>query len=135
MPRVYLPDRARLFTLEEASALLPELRELLSELRRAVGEHDTVAPAARAARARIRGNGHAVPEEPLARQQATHEEIRRLIGRVQELGIELKDPRSGLVDFPSLRDGRTVYLCWKLDEPAIAYWHPVDTGFADRRPL
>jgi hypothetical protein len=126
---------ARLFTLDEANALLPELRELLAELRRAVEEHDSVAPAARASRARIRSNGHAVPEEPLARQQAMHEEIRRQLGRVQALGIELKDLRAGLVDFPSLRDGRTVYLCWKLDEPAVMYWHPVETGFADRRPL
>ena len=126
---------ARLFTLEEANALLPELRELLAELRRAVEEHDAVAPEARTARAKIRGNGRGIREEPLARQEATHEQIRRLSGRIQELGIELKDPRTGLVDFPSLREGRTVYLCWKLDEPAVAYWHPVDTGFAGRRPL
>ena len=126
---------ARLFTVEEANALLPELRELLVELRRAVEEHDAVAPEAREARAKIRGNGHGVAEEPLARQEASHEEIRRLVGRVQELGIELKDPRSGLVDFPSLREGRTVYLCWRLEEPAVAYWHPVETGFAGRQPL
>ena len=126
---------ARLFTLEEANALLPELRELLEELRRAVEGHDEVAAEAGAALAKVRRNGHGPPGESSSRRRASHDDIRRLIARVQELGIELKDPRVGLVDFPSLRDGRTVYLCWKLDEPSIAFWHPIETGFAGRQPL
>ena len=126
---------ARLFTLEEANALLPELRKLLEELRRAVEGHDEVAAETGAVLAKVRRNGHGTPEESPSRRRAPHDDIRRLIARVQELGIELKDPRIGLVDFPSLREGRTVYLCWKLGEPSIAFWHPIETGFAGRQPL
>ena len=51
------------------------------------------------------------------------------------LGIQLKDRRIGLVDFPSELDGRRVLLCWRLGEPAVQYWHDEDAGYAGRRPL
>ena len=47
----------------------------------------------------------------------------------------VRDLERGLVDFPSVIDGREVYLCWLLDEPAVGHWHGVDAGFAGRRPL
>jgi hypothetical protein len=126
---------ARHFTLEEANALLPRLREVLTSLRTAVAELERATAGAAEVRSRIRGNGHAPPEEPLQQEQRAREAVASQIRQVQELGVKLKDPRSGLVDFPSLRGGRTVYLCWMLDEPTIAYWHPVETGFAGRQPL
>lgn len=52
-----------------------------------------------------------------------------------ELGVELKDPRTGLIDFRAMRDGVEVYLCWKLGEPEVGHWHPLDTGFAGRQPI
>jgi hypothetical protein len=125
----------RLFTLDEASALLPEIRAILVELRREVERLDEVAVEAATVRDKIRQNGHATRDEPLSRQRAAREAIGRQIARLNELGVELKDPRTGLIDFPSRRDGDIVYLCWKLDEPTIAFWHPTDTGFAGRRPL
>ena len=124
---------ARLFTREEAEELLPELREVLEALRQAVSELDAPAeydPTPLAGRR----NGRR-PTEPGARKRAAEEEARRLIERVAELGVELKDPRSGLVDFPSRREGQVVYLCWRLGEPHVDFWHPLETGFAGRQPL
>jgi hypothetical protein len=57
--------------------------------------------------------------------------IREVVGQ----GIELKDIDRGLIDFPSPREGRVVYLCWRLGERRIRYWHEVDAGFAGRQPL
>ena len=54
---------------------------------------------------------------------------------MQDLGVEPKNAVEGLVDFPSIMDDRVVYLCWKLDEPEVLYWHEVDAGFAGRQPL
>jgi hypothetical protein len=62
-------------------------------------------------------------------------EINAELLKVQELGVELKDPALGLIDFPSVRDDKIVYLCWRLGELNIAYWHDTDTGFAGRQPL
>jgi hypothetical protein len=52
-----------------------------------------------------------------------------------DLGIVVRDPSSGLIDFPAERDGEEIYLCWRLGEETIAWWHPPDTGFAGRQPL
>jgi hypothetical protein len=58
-----------------------------------------------------------------------------LVRQVQALGAELKDLNTGLLDFPSLRDGREVYLCWRHGEDDIHFWHELDAGFAGRQPL
>jgi hypothetical protein len=62
-------------------------------------------------------------------------EINAELVKIHDLGVELKDPAMGLIDFLALRDGREVYLCWRLGETAIDYWHETDTGFAGRQPL
>jgi len=56
-----------------------------------------------------------------------------LIHKIQDMGIYIKDLMIGLIDFPSLRDGREVYLCWQFGEGDIAYWHEIETGFASRQ--
>jgi hypothetical protein len=70
-----------------------------------------------------------------AEQSAGGERMQELVQELHELGIELKDFFMGLVDFPCWRDGREVYLCWKLGEPEVAHWHETDAGFAGRQPL
>jgi hypothetical protein len=55
--------------------------------------------------------------------------------QLEALDIVLRDPRQGLVDFPSIRDGAEVYLCWKLDERRVEWWHEPRAGFAGRQPL
>jgi hypothetical protein len=71
-------------------------------------------------------------------QQDLDREIQRLQGYVDELvglGVELKDPRTGLVDFPAMIDGHDAYLCWQLGEPQVEFWHTLDSGYSNRQPL
>jgi hypothetical protein len=63
------------------------------------------------------------------------ERLQAHLAAVQALGIEVKDIERGLIDFRHQREGRDVYLCWMLGEQDIAWWHPVETGFAGRQPL
>jgi hypothetical protein len=62
-------------------------------------------------------------------------ELSRAIGELEAVGIILRDVDRGLVDFPAIRDGEEIYLCWLLDEAEIAFWHEPDAGFAGRQPL
>jgi len=129
----------RYFTLEEANALLDEVRpvaEALVEHRRTF----TVAAARRARlTARISGNGGDFdPQEPRELdEQLEHEaqEVVRAVERLEGLGVLVKDLDRGLVDFPSLREGEEVLLCWQVGEDEIAFWHGVEEGFAGRKPL
>lgn len=67
--------------------------------------------------------------------QAIAREIDGFQRELESLGIQLKDRRTGLIDFPSELDGRPVLLCWRLGEPSVQFWHDVDSGFAGRQPL
>ena len=53
----------------------------------------------------------------------------------EKSGIDVKDISTGLVDFPSIREGRVVFLCWRMEEETISHWHELETGFAARQPL
>jgi hypothetical protein len=57
------------------------------------------------------------------------------LAEIEKLGVEVKDPATGLMDFPALRDGDVVYLCWRYGEPCVGFWHPLETGFTGRQPL
>ncbi len=124
------------FTVEEARALVPQLRELLETMRAEKEELDEKSEALQELAPAMNGNGHAVMSASL------EQEMKRLIDAIQEkieritrLGVEVKDIDRGLVDFPSLRDGRVVYLCWLVSEPTVSYWHDIETGFIGRQPL
>jgi hypothetical protein len=67
--------------------------------------------------------------------EAAAKQINSLVDKVQGMGVELKDMEIGLVDFRTIREGREVYLCWKLGEESVSYWHELDTGYAGRKPL
>ena len=73
------------------------------------------------------------------RKKTKHDEaagrLLEIVNRIQETGVLVKDLDMGLVDFPSLVDGEEIYLCWKLGEDHIAFWHGIDEGFAGRKPL
>jgi len=62
-------------------------------------------------------------------------EMETLIHRIQAMGVVIKDINAGLVDFPALREGREVYLCWRYGEEAVQFWHDLDAGFAGRQPV
>jgi hypothetical protein len=121
------------FTLSEANELLPVVipkLESIRDLYRVVGELRNSATAA--AEASRFGGGM----EGGTRYVNHLYRIGKLTTELHELGIEIKDPSRGLIDFPSLKSGRIVYLCWQLGEdPRIDWWHEVDAGFAGRQRL
>lgn len=127
-----------MFTLEEARALLPRLRDLLARLIAASEQAQPLRNSLQAIQRATAGNGH-VPDDRVAERRRELERLGALIegavNELQELGIELKDLARGLVDFPSLREGEVIYLCWMNGEDDIEYWHDLDSGFAGRRPL
>jgi hypothetical protein len=143
----------RYFTLEEANRLLPRVRSLLETLR-------TQADDLAAIQRRLQDGGRALgpasgrrgaaapstngqgPDgaagryfDALQRADTLLEAIRGVLEQLEAIGCEVKDVRSGLVDFRTVREGRPVYLCWRLGEDSIRYWHELDTGFAGRQPL
>lgn len=129
----------KLFTLVEAEDLLPRVIPILEKIRDArqamasgEGELDALLRP-------TRSNGHGVHgakvEEARATTMRAMAELRAGAAELDALGIELKDPDTGLIDFRSLRDGHVVYLCWRLGEEGIAWWHELDAGFAGRQPL
>jgi hypothetical protein len=129
---------ARLFTLDEATALLPRLRELLTEMQEKKVVLDSVREELAMMTRASAGNGHLMADEVDSKRkegQTLAERLNALLEELNELGCELKGLDEGLVDFPARRDGRTVYLCWKLGEDGIDYWHEQDTGFSGRQPL
>ncbi len=117
------------FTVEQANAALPELVPLLESLRdaqRAMAERqDDVLSSATG-----NGGGKVGAEFLEASQEAG-----RAMAGIDALGIIVRDPEAGLVDFPAERDGDEIFLCWRLGEDAVEWWHPTDTGFAGRQPL
>jgi hypothetical protein len=123
-----MPAR-RHFSLDEANALLGELRERLGRLQEARGR---ILRSAERIRSSAPANGGGRDGGEQWEAGAT---VRREIEALAEAGIVLRDAQTGLVDFPSIRDGREVFLCWRLDEDEVGHWHEVDAGFSGRRPL
>jgi hypothetical protein len=129
----------RHFTPEEANAALAEIRPLVKEMVALRAAHLEALARQEKLEARIRGNGGGIPPATLAEAaDDVDREARALAKVVDEIasrGVEVKDPDEGLVDFPALRRGETVLLCWRLGEDEIAYWHTTEDGFGGRRPL
>jgi len=129
----------RHFTPEEANAALPQVRPLVERMVAQRAAHVEALERQEELEGRIRGNGGGIPPAQLAETAAAVErharELARAVDDIVELGVEVKDLDEGLVDFPALRRGETVLLCWRLGEDDIRYWHTVQEGFAGRRPL
>jgi hypothetical protein len=126
----------QLFTVEQANRTLPLVRKIVEDVvhqhrrwREAILELDLVASSIRADDPSERATALERAVQALAR------EIDGYKRELEELGIQLKDPRLGLVDFPSEMAGRHVLLCWRLGEPEVQFWHEVDSGYAGRQPL
>lgn len=125
-----------LFTVEQANRTLPLVRKIVEDIvrqhrvwREKILELDLIASSTKADEPRDRA-------EQLEREaQALAREIDGFQHELEELGIELKDRRLGLVDFASEINGRRVLLCWRLGEPEVQFWHEVDAGYAGRQPL
>ncbi len=129
-------DRVRLFTLAEANAMLATVRPLLEGLAEAKRGLDAVHNQLLRISPKMRENGHRL--EALGLEDQMERLVDRLSRGIRDLelmGVEIKDLDSGLIDFPSLYHGRVIYLCWRLGESEIAYWHEITTGFAGRRSV
>lgn len=119
----------KLYTVAEANALLPYLAPTLVELREKL---ELAQKAKEAMGEAAAGNGWSAKRE---RWAATMARVAELTERLEEWGVELRDLSTGLVDFPATRLDEDVYLCWRLGEPEVAWWHPRTEGFGGRRPL
>jgi len=130
------PAAKKFFTPQEADAMLPLVRSIvkdISELAHSVRDrHERLT--------RLKSSGKSlVPEAQLEEEQAVlehdSERLQECVEELTDLGVEIKDLFTGLVDFPCWKDGREIHLCWKLGEPRLGWWHEVNAGFAGRRPL
>lgn len=120
----------KLFSLEEANGLIPKLRPLIKkvtiESKALFGLQDEIKKArAKASLGSGSYQGAAYLNHLVSLTTA--------INAVEKTGVLVKDYNTGLCDFPHLKDGRIIYLCWKMDEKEIRYWHEVDAGFAGRQ--
>ena len=121
----------KFYSVDEANALVSKLKPVLERIRatqETLAKDKTVA----AVKARAAQNGGGLPGRHLSELQKT---LERDMGQLQAWGIVLRDPSIGLIDFHHRRDGETVFLCWKLGEARVEWWHPVHTGIAGRKRL
>ena len=124
-----MPNLERRFSPDEANAELAELRERLPLLRDA--RHALIRASERIADAVAADGGGVAGTDWFDAQEILKTEVVRLAER----GILLRDPETGLVDFPGEIDGRSVFLCWRLGEDEVAWYHEENAGFATRKPL
>jgi hypothetical protein len=122
----------RIFTVAEAQSLLPRLRSLLKEISDQWNHVRTLNPDVQKARDNAQFDGYSKSGAEYV-ESVSH--LMFLIHQIKDMGVLLKDADKGLCDFPYLRQGRVVYLCWQLGEDRIQYWHDIETGFAGREPL
>ncbi len=126
----------QLFTVDQANRTLPLVRRIVEDVVRehqrwqeGIVELDLIGSATQPS----------MPDPRIAALEQKIQGIAREIDAFQreleELGIQLKDRRIGLIDFPSELDGRPMLLCWKLGEPSVQFWHDLDSGYAGRQPL
>jgi hypothetical protein len=132
-----MPQR---FTLAEARSLIPLLERLLGEAVTMKAEYDQAEGIIQALNARVAMMGGTMVNRDQAidargRREVAAARLRRAMEQVRETGCVVKDLDIGLVDFPALRRGVEVCLCWKLGERSIEYWHGVDEGFRGRKPI
>ena len=119
----------RLYTIEEANALLSDLRERLVRIRDA---RQVLFRSAEVVKEQVSTDGGGTHGgRDYWQAQST---LRAEIERLAEENIVLRDPESGLVDFPGEREGRRVWLCWRAGEERVEHWHELDTGFIGRQP-
>ena len=134
-----LSEYERTFSLEEARELLPWLKERFDDIRPMLDELNKAKLRVRTLLTRLQSNGGPGGDRELGEAtkslHRTQEQIDKRLYAVTERGILVRSVEHGLVDFPSVRDGRVVFLCWLAGESDITRWHEVDSGFAGRQPL
>lgn len=130
------PSFARLFTVEEANALIPELRPVVEELLTSFREiRAEIEEAARQAKLPPGNTELGRHLEARAVAPLLFDKVKGLVERIHSMGCLVNGPEEGLIDFPCLLNNEIVFLCWRHGETGIGYWHRIPDGFAGRRPL
>ncbi len=122
----------KLFTLAEANCLVPQLLDWVPEIQQLSASMNHDFPDVNNAREKAKWDGGSVEGSAYLNVVIKYNHI---IQQLESFGCEIKGVREGLVDFPSVREGREVYLCWRMPEKEIRFWHDMDTGFAGRKPI
>jgi hypothetical protein len=129
----------KFYTVDEANATLPLLRSILrdiTELARELRDRNERLSRVQVPAGAVLGDAHREElQEMHAEQERGQERMRELEQELKSLNVELKEYFTGLIDFPCWLDGRAVYLCWRLGEPEVGFWHDLDSGFAGRKEL
>ena len=120
------------FTLKEARALLPELRSIFQD---AHHRRDAVQKTDAELGERLKRTGTDTGGKEVSVLLMDMLQLNVQLRRLQEMGVQIKDFERGLVDFPHLREGREVFLCWELEEDDIEFWHDIDAGYSGREKL
>ena len=131
---------SKTFTLSEAQTLLPVVEALLRKAQLAAARAGELEAEMQVLGHRIfLSGGMHVDVSAAARRRAERDtavqEAKDTLAEIDSIGVQVKDLEEGLLDFPSVMDGKPMLLCWKLGEPAIAHWHTEEEGFAGRKPL
>jgi len=131
------PTKRKYYTLDEANATLPLLRAILRDVTALAtqlrGQYERLV---RLQETEGLDDAHKEEVHQLVEEfERGQEKMREYEHELETLDVELKDYNVGLVDFRHLHNGKEVYLCWRLDEPEVAHWHDLDTGFAGRRKI
>ena len=131
---------SKTFTLSEAQTLLPVLEALLRKAQVAAARAGELDHEMQRLSHRIfmSGGMHvnvSVAAKRRAQREKALEETKATLAEIDEIGVQVKDLEQGLLDFPSVMDGKMLLLCWRLGEKEIGYWHSVEDGFAGRKPL
>ncbi len=122
----------RLFTVQQANEALIEIRPLVERILEIRTELLERRPDLEPVLEKL---GHNGGSRAISEATEAFGQLEKLIHQIQEMGAEIKDINTGLLDFRTLREGREVYLCWQYGEEEVGYWHDLDAGFAGRQPL
>ena len=130
-------SKKKTYTVDEANAMLPLLRSILRDVVALANElRERYERLSRLQNSEGMDLAHQEEVQQLVDEfERGQEKMREYERELEKLGVELKDYYTGLIDFRHLRDGREVYLCWKLGEPEVAHWHELNAGFSGRREL
>ena len=123
---------SRYFTLKEANLALETIRPMMEEIQKIRQTILATQPETWSAIERSAGNGG---NPAMSKLVKSFDRLDDLLHRIQKTGVQVKDINTGLLDFPALRDGHEVCLCWRYGERQIEYWHEIDAGFAGRQPI
>ena len=122
----------KLFTLDEANAFVPQLLDLVPRIQKLSVSLNNDFPDIKNARDKAKWNGGSDQGVDYLNAVLKYNDLMR---KIEEMGCEVKGIREGLIDFPSFREGREVYLCWRMPEKEILFWHDLNTGFSGRKPI